>query len=485
MSIEGLDARTYSLRLEKLEKLRSMGKEPFGHRFNDRRIPIEEARRFADRKSNALVRIAGRISSLRLHGKATFIDLVDVSAKIQILLQQNVLGNDYEIVRMMDVGDIVGADGRVGRTKRGEVTLFVEKLYLLCKALIPPPEKWHGLRDTELRYRRRYVDMFTNTEVRERLLTRTRIIKCIRHLLDEMGFIEVETPVMQPLPGGAEALPFVTHHKTLDTDLYLRIALELYLKRLLVGGLEKVYEIGRIFRNEGISPQHSPEFTMLELYQAYGDYTDMMRIVEALFSQTAMSIFGTTKLSYQGKQYDLEPPYPRLKYVELFEEKVGCTPWDTETIRDKYHQKVGEEDISYEHWHAVDKLFEWNVEDELTGPIFVVDHPVELSPLAKRKADEQHCVERFEFFLAGLEMANAFTELNDPVEQRIRFEEQMERVREDGIPRKIDEDFLTALSYGMPPAGGLGVGIDRMVMFFTDTRSIREVITFPLLRPKE
>ena len=472
------EEETYRRRLQQVERLREAGIEPFGFRFLDGRVAVSEAHALVEAGDEQVVRVAGRIHAIRPHGRTTFIDIRDQSGRLQLCITRDAVGQEeYRLVKRLDAGDIIGAEGRTGRTRTGEPTLFVERFWLLAKALLPPPEKWHGLRDVELRYRRRYVDLFANPEVREKFILRSRILQEVRRIMHEEGYIEVETPMMQPIPGGAEARPFITHHNALDCDLYLRIAPELYLKRLLVGGLERVFEMGRVFRNEGLSPRHNPEFTMLEAYLAYGDYTDMMRLTERVISETARRVLKTTKIEYRGRTINLEPPFPRRRYVEIFSEYFGFEVWDEAAVA----AAARNHNIDAEwHWDRVDKLFDIAAEEQLWGPLFVVDYPVEMSPLAKRKPDDGRLVERFELFLGGMEVANAFSELNDPEEQRRRFEEQVARTG--GV---VDEDFLRALAHGMPPAGGLGIGIDRLVMVLLDLPSIRDAILFPTLRPKE
>lgn len=474
----GSEDVVYKQRVERVRRLRESGVEPYGFRFIDGRVFVDEVLSLIERGEEERLRVAGRIYAIRPHGKTTFIDIRDQTGKLQLCIIRDVVGEEgYKLVKQFDAGDIMGAEGRSGRTRTGEPTLFVERFWLLSKALFPPPEKWHGLRDVELRYRRRYVDLFANPDVRDKFVLRSRIIWKMRSILYEEGYIEVETPVMQPIPGGAEAKPFVTHHNALGCDLFLRIAPELYLKRLLVGGLERVFEIGRVFRNEGLSPRHNPEFTMMEAYLAYGDYTDMMRLTEKIIIGIARHVLGDTSIKFKGRRSHLESPFPRSSYTEIFARKFGFEVWDEERVA----EAARDHNIDAEwHWDRVDKLFDIAAEEELWGPVFVVDYPVEMSPLAKRKKDDERLVERFELFLGGMEVANAFTELNDPEEQRRRFEEQA--LRTGG---KVDKDFLRALAYGMPPAGGLGIGVDRLVMVMLDLPSIRDAILFPTLRPKE
>jgi lysyl-tRNA synthetase class 2 len=477
-----MEEEYYQERLKKLEILREKGIDPYGHKFEGV-VPVEQVVANFKEDSEEKVRVAGRIMAMRGHGKAAFFDIHDRTGKIQAYVKKNAIGDDaFEIFQMLDIGDIVGLDGPVSKTRTGELTVFVEKFELLSKALMPMPEKWHGLRDVELRYRRRYVDLFWNPEAKEVFRRRVRIIARIRELLAARGFVEAETPVLHSLAGGAAAKPFVTHHNTLNMELYMRIALELHLKRLLVGGLERVYEMSRVFRNEGISTRHSPEFTMLELYQAYGDYTTMMEITEEIFSTLAVEICGSQNVTYGEKTFNLEAPFAKRTYSELFEEHAGFSMWDETAVKKRSVElEQAQEGLSV--WALVDMLFEHYVEPNLEGPVFVIDYPVAICPLAKQKVGDPRIAERFELYVGGVEMANAFTELNDPIEQRKRFEEQVKHLVD--AQGKIDEDFVLALSYGMPPAGGLGVGIDRLVMLLTDSHSIRDVVWFPLLRPPD
>jgi lysyl-tRNA synthetase class 2 len=411
-----------------------------------------------------LVALAGRMMVKRLHGGSAFADLQDGAGRIQLFAGRDILGpKDFELFAGLDPGDVIGVKGHMFRTRRGEPTVEVQSVQLLTKALRPLPEKWHGLKDIEIRYRQRYVDLIANPEVREVFRARTKIITGLRRLLDERGFIEVETPVLQEVPGGGHARPFLTHHNSLDRDLYLRIALELHLKRLLVGGFERVYEVGRVFRNEGLSPRHNPEFTMLECYEAYADYDDVMQLVEDLIVASATSAGCPLATSYQGEAVDLTPPYRRERMADLVLEHTG-------------RKAVG---------HELNDLFEEHVQAKLRQPTFVIDYPIEISPLARPREDDPRFVERFELVVLGREYANAFTELTDPVDQRERFEGQAaKRAAGDVEAHPMDEDFLRAVEYGLPPCGGLGVGIDRLVMLLTDQPSIRDVILFPVMKPE-
>jgi len=398
----------------------------------------------------------------RVQGGLVFADLQDGAGRIQLMATRSILG-DEEFARFadLDLGDIIGVTGPIIRTKRGEITLEVQSFRLLTKSLRPLPEKWHGLKDVEIRYRQRYVDLIANPDVREVFRSRSRIITALRGLLDERGFIDVETPVLQEIPGGGHARPFMTHHNSLDRDLYLRIALELHLKRLLVGGFERVYEIGRVFRNEGLSPRHNPEFTLLECYQAYADYGDMMQLVEDMIVAAAMAAKRPLETSYEGESVNLTPPYQRERMADLVLEHTG-------------RHAVGEE---------LNDLFEEHVQPRLRQPTFVLDYPVEVSPLARPRDDDPRFVERFELIILGREYANAFTELTDPIDQRARFEAQAAlRAAGNVEAHPMDEDFLRAVEYGLPPCGGMGVGIDRLVMLITDRASIRDVILFPVMK---
>ncbi|MFH0795807.1 MAG: lysine--tRNA ligase [Candidatus Omnitrophota bacterium] len=463
-------------RQRKLKALYDRGIYPYGRRFD------RTARAAEVNDNSGPVRLAGRITALRIHGKAAFGDLSDISGVIQIYFQKDVLGSEFEVFLLLDIGDIIGVEGEPFRTRTGQMTIKVTKLILLSKSNRPLPEKWHGLKDVETRFRQRYLDLIANQDVRNIFLARSSVISRMRQYLNEQGFLEVETPMMHPIAGGAEAKPFITHHNTLDMDLYLRIAPELYLKRLLVGGLEKVYEINRSFRNEGISPLHNPEFTMLELYQAYGDYETMAEIAQNLI----LSLVPDTKSTiYQGKEIDLTPPWRRVTLRALSKEYLGVNNWynKEELVMAATKEGIpltGEET----NFDLLDSLFQVRIQPDLIAPTFVLDYPREISPLAKSKPDNEGVVERFELFIGGLEVGNAYSELNDPEEQRRRFEEKVMQNRPDRL-KVVDEDYVMALSYGMPPAGGLGIGIDRLVMLLTGCASIREVVLFPLLRPEK
>ena len=477
-------------RLDSLNRIRARGINPYPHSYHPS-YTIQEALALFEQQGENLqgMSLAGRVMAKRLMGKMAFLDIRDGSGKIQLCFRHNLLGKEkYELLQDIDIGDIIGAKGKLFRTKRGEITLEVSDFTMLCKSLRPLPEKWHGLVDTEKRYRQRYLDLISNEGVKNIFTLRSQIITAIRNFLNGRGFIEVETPVLQPQAGGALARPFVTHHHALDEDLYLRIALELHLKRLIVGGFDKVYEVGRVFRNEGISTKHNPEFTLLECYQAYSDYNDMMNLVEEMVSYIAREVLGGTRITWDGKTIDIAPPWRKLYLQEAIKNYCDIDfedyP-DTASLRSRVIELGLEVDLSKERGRLIDELISTFVEPNLTQPTFLLDYPVEMSPLAKRKRGNDHLVERFEAFINGIEVANAFTELNDPVDQRERFRQQLkEQVGSEEV-EVVDEDFLQALEYGMPPTGGLGIGIDRLVMLLTDQQSVREVILFPQLKTKE
>ena len=481
-------------RLEKLEALRARGVDPFGHRFPVTHWAGELGRRCHaagedELKQAGPVAVAGRVVALRHHGKTCFAHLRDQSGQIQLYARADGLGEGYALFTDLDVGDFIGVTGELFRTRTGELTVAVRSFEFLAKSLRPLPEKWHGLKDVETRYRRRYVDLVMNPQVRETFALKSRLIREMRAFLDARGFLEVETPMMQPIPGGAAAKPFVTHHNALDMQLYLRIAPELYLKRLVVGGLDRVYEINRSFRNEGISTQHNPEFTMLEFYQAYADYADLMVLTEEMFAHLAREILGATTLRYQGEEVNLAGPWPRLPFFEAISTAVGSAvgPETDEAVLRKAAVAAGVPEPgpgggAVGLWKDV---FDTLVEPALVQPTFITDFPIELSPLSKRKDADPRLVDRFELFVCRREIANAYTELNDPLDQRRRFEEQArERERGDEEAHWMDEDFVRALEYGMPPTAGEGIGVDRLAMLFTDSASIRDVILFPHLRPE-
>ncbi|MGM0652966.1 MAG: lysine--tRNA ligase [Bacillota bacterium] len=475
------------VRRKKLDALREKGIEPFGQKFEASHYSTDILENY-DQLEGKEVTIAGRLISVRSHGKAAFAHLQDYRGKIQVYIRQDQVGEEqYENFDLVDIGDFIGCTGEVFKTRRGEVTVNVREYTYLAKALRPLPEKWHGLKDVDLRYRQRYVDLIVNEEVRQTFIYRSKIISTMRELLNEWGFLEMETPIMQTIAGGALARPFVTHHNALDMKLYLRIATELHLKRLLVGGLDKVYEIGRIFRNEGISTIHNPEFTSVEIYQNYADYQDMMAITENLIYQIAMKVFGMGKINFQGREVDLTPPWPRETMIDIVRKYSGVDfsqlP-DEETAFDAAVKAGLEPDKGLPWGEILYMFFEEFCEEQLLDPIFVTDFPIEVSPLAKKLPSDPRLTLRFEGFIAGWEIANAFTELNDPIDQRKRFEQQLgKRESGDDEAHVMDEDFINALEHGMPPAGGLGIGIDRLVMLLTDNISIRDVILFPTLKP--
>ena len=475
-------------RRAKLERLRDAGIEPFPHGFPDRTeiAAVRESHEGLEpgEETTDRYRVAGRLTAKRGHGKASFLDLRDGTGQIQIQARVDDLGNDaYQGLLSLDVGDIVGAEGTVFTSRRGELTIRADGWELLSKALRPPPEKFHGLEDVETRYRRRELDLMANEASRELFLTRTKTVSAVRRWLDSRGFIEVETPVLQPLYGGALARPFTTHHNALDRDLYLRIATELYLKRLVVGGIDKVYELGKDFRNEGISHKHNPEFTMLEWYEAYADYNDVAEELEGLVSDVAQELLGTTELEREGETIDLAPPWRRVTLRDAINERTGIDVMDHPT-REQLAEAMGTEPDVEEGWgKLVDGLLSKEVEPTLIQPTFIVDYPVQLSPFAKRHRSEEGLVERWEAFVGGIEISNAFTELNDPDEQRRRFTEQAEeQARGDEETQPYDETFVESLEQGMPPTGGVGLGIDRLVMILTGAKSLREVLLFPAMR---
>lgn len=477
-------------RLLKLKRLKARGIDPYPPRVERTHTASEALQAFEHGDSKAPVKVVGRLMSIRVMGRAAFAHIADGSGQIQIYLRQDALGEErYEHFRKdFDIGDFIAVEGTLFRTRMGEITVRVEGFTMLAKSLHPLPEKWHGLKDVETRYRQRYLDLIANEEVRQIFVIRSRIISAMRRFLDERGFLEVETPILQPIYGGAAARPFVTYHHALDRKLYLRIADELYLKRLIIGGYERVYEISKDFRNEGVSTKHNPEFTMMECYQAYADYNDIMELTEQMISIIAEEILGTKQVVYQGQAVDLTPPWSRVTLREAILKHSGVDVAaypDRPSILARIEELGLKVDIKPTWGKLVDALFSEYVEPKLIQPVFIIDYPLELSPLAKRKRDNPRVVERFEAFIGGIEVANAFSELNDPLDQRERFLEQIER-REAGDEEAhpMDEDYVLALMYGMPPTGGLGLGVDRLVMFFTDQTSIREAILFPQLRAK-
>lgn len=477
------------VRRDKLEELRAMGIDPFGQRFDRDTNALEVQNNFTGLEGQT-VKIAGRIMSKRRHGKAGFANLQDLSGHIQLYFRQDDLGEQkYDLFKKLDIGDILGITGEVFRTQKGEISIHARDLVYLSKSLHPLPEKWHGLKDVELRYRQRYVDLIVNPEVKEVFVKRSRVIKEMRNYMDERGFLEVETPMMHPIAGGAVARPFITHHNALDMNLYLRIAPELYLKRLIVGGLEKVYEINRNFRNEGISTRHNPEFTMMEVYQAYADYEVMMDLTENMIATVVERVNGSMVVEMEGQRIDFTPPWQRISMLEAIEKYTGVnftaikTDEEARTAARSLNMEVNGETTRGD---LINEVFEEFVEEKLIQPTFVYGHPLEISPLAKKNADNPQFTDRFEVFIMQREIANAFSELNDPIDQKERFQKQVEkRTKGDGEAHMMDEDYINALEYGMPPAGGLGIGIDRLVMLITSSPSIRDVILFPTLRIKE
>lgn len=481
------------VRREKLATYREKGLDPFGDKFERTSEAKELQEAYGEftkeelEEKNAKVIIAGRIMTKRGKGKAGFAHIQDATGQIQIYVRKNDVGDDaYDVFKTIDIGDIVGVKGTVFKTNVGELSVHAAEFYILTKALRPLPDEYYGLKDVELRYRKRYLDLITNAKSRETFILRSKIIDSMRRHLNEQGFLEVETPMMHAIPGGASARPFETHHNALDIPLYMRIAIELHLKRLIVGGIEKVYEIGRVFRNEGVSTRHNPEFTMIELYEAYADYQDIMTLTENLIANIAEDVLGTTTITYGEDVIDLKPQWKRQHMVDAIKEKTGVDFWKemtTEEARElaKEHGVKIENGMVY--GHIVNEFFEQKVEEELVQPTFIYGHPVEISPLAKRNKEDERFTDRFELFIVRREHANAFSELNDPIEQRARFKAQVEE-REQGNDEAhlMDEDFLEALEYGMPPTGGLGIGIDRLVMLLTNASSIRDVLLFPQMR---
>jgi lysyl-tRNA synthetase, class II len=468
-------------RIKKLDALKAAGAEPFGKRFDGATPAGELAARYAELETKP-VTAAGRITGMRWFGKAVFIDLRDWTGKIQVHAKKDKIGEaGWKVFENVHAGDLCAFGGTLGKTKTGEVTIFADQFTFLTKALRPLPEKWHGVSDPEIRYRQRYLDLVSNPDVLQKFIKRTKIISRMRRFLDDRGYVEVETPMMHSIPGGASARPFVTHHNALDMKLFLRIALEIPLKKLLVGGLEKVYEIGRVFRNEGIDTQHNPEFTMVELYHAYGDLRTMMELVETLTVSLAKEVAGGTKLPFGEAEVDLTPPWPKLDFMTLLREKAGVDPNDLAACVKKLEAAHVPLPPNSGKVEILDELFSRFVQPGLKDACFVVNQPIEMTPLCKELPDRPGFADRFEFYAAGFELANAYSELNDPLVQRQRLLAQAggDEMSREG---KIDEDFLGALEHGMPPAGGIGIGIDRLVMLLTNNPSIREVILFPLMR---
>ncbi|MCD7975452.1 MAG: lysine--tRNA ligase [Phascolarctobacterium sp.] len=478
------------VRLEKMRKMEEHDWQPFGHRFECTDHASDIAANFEELAAKeTVVRLAGRIMAIRGHGKTCFMDMMDKSGRIQIYVRKDAVGEEnYLLIKLMDIGDIVGVSGTVFRTHMGELSVKASSLEVLAKALRPLPEKWHGLKGIEMRYRQRYVDLIVNPVVRDTFVKRSQIVKSVREILDSRDFLEVETPIMHSIAGGAAARSFITYHNALDRYLYMRIAPELYLKRLIVGGLERVYELGRVFRNEGIDIKHNPEFTIVEIYQAFADYKDMMELTEIIVSQTAKNVLGTMKITYEGQDIDLTPPWNRLTMIEAVAKYTGqdfMGVADIETAR----QMAASINVPIEKKYGIGKIinacFEEHVEEKLIQPTFITGHPKEISPLAKSSAEDPEITDRFEGFIYAREICNGFTELNDPIDQRERFLKQVEeRAAGDDEAHMMDEDFVNTLEYGLPPTGGLGIGIDRLVMFLTGSSSIRDVLFFPHMRNK-
>lgn len=476
------------VRRNKLADLKKAGKDPFRIVKYDVDSNSAEIIDNFETMEGKMVSVAGRLMSKRGMGKASFSDIQDRYGKVQLYVRIDEIGEEaYEEFKKFDIGDIVGIKGEVFKTHKGEISIKVKQITLLSKSLQPLPEKWHGLKDPDLRYRQRYVDLIVNPDVRKTFILRSKIIKAVRKYLDERGFLEVDTPLLNTIPGGASARPFITHHNTLDIDLYLRIAPELYLKRLIVGGLEKVYEMGRMFRNEGMSVKHNPEFTMMEVYEAYTDYKGMMDLAEGLISTVALEVLGTTKITYQGQEIDLTPPWNRMTMVEAVQKYAGVDfsqiNTNEEAIKIARERNVHIEE-NMTKGEVLNAFFEEYAEQHFVQPTFIYDYPVEISPLTKRKPDDPDFTERFELFITCREMGNAYSELNDPIEQKERFISQMKkREAGDEEANMMDDDFINALEYGMPPTGGLGIGIDRLIMLLTDSYSIRDVLLFPTMKP--
>ena len=471
-------------RLEKLDKITALGHDPWGQRFDDHMsiADVRDAVPGESGEAGSAARIAGRIMLRRKAGKLRFYDIKDQTGRIQLLFSRGDLtAEQWALMSALDLGDLIGIDGVTWRTDAGEASVKVTQLTVLCKSLSQPPEKFHAVKDVETLLRQRHLDLIYNDGVLDRMLQRSGIIDSVRQTLRGQKFHEVETPVLHSIAGGAAARPFITHHNTMDMELYLRIALELHLKRLMVGGIERVFEIGRVFRNEGVDATHNPEFTMIEIYQAYGDYRSMMDLTEQIVINAAQSVCGSLVIPWGDETIDFTPPWPRRPYAELFAEHAGCEMTDSAAVEAKA-QSLGIETAGKHPDVLISDVFEETVEDHLQGPVFVVDYPASICPLTKRKQDNPEIAERFELFVKGMELANAYTELNDPCLQEKLFETQLEGLSEEDSMAKIDHDFVKALKVGMPPAGGLGIGIDRLVMLLTNSRSIRDVIFFPLLR---
>lgn len=484
------------VRREKLHNLREQGIDPFGKRFertnstNDLLSLYGEFSKEELEEKEISVSIAGRIMTKRGKGKAGFAHIQDLHGQVQIYVRKDAVGDEeYELFKTADLGDLVGIEGKVFKTNVGELSVKATGFTLLTKSLRPLPDKYHGLKDVEQRYRQRYLDLITSMESRETFVTRSKIIREMRRYLDDNGYLEVETPMMHAIAGGASARPFTTHHNALDMELYMRIAIELHLKRLIVGGLEKVYEIGRVFRNEGVSTRHNPEFTMIELYEAYADYNDIMKLTEDMVAHIAKKVLGTTTIQYGDYEINLEPEWTRLHMVDAIKQYSGADFWNpmsVEEARELAKEHNVEIKDTMEVGHIINEFFEQKVEDKLIQPTFIYGHPVEISPLAKKNDEDPRFTDRFELFIVAREHANAFTELNDPIDQKERFEAQLkEREQGNDEAHMMDDDYIEALEYGMPPTGGLGIGIDRLVMLLTNAPSIRDVLLFPAMRHKQ
>ena len=476
-------------RIDKMHKIEEHGWRPFGHRFEWTHRSADVKEQFeALAEAEAEVKLAGRVMAIRGHGKTCFMDMQDKTGRMQLYVRKDVLGEeDYSLVKMMDIGDTIGVTGIPFRTHMGEVSIKVVKMEMLSKSLRPLPEKWHGLKDIETRYRQRYVDLIVNPEVRDTFVKRSQIIRSVREVLDSHDFLEVETPILNTIAGGAAARPFISYHNALDMQVYMRIAPELYLKRLIVGGMDRVYELGRVFRNEGIDNRHNPEFTSVEIYQAFADYRDMMDLTEEVVVKTALKVLGTTKITYEGVEIELASPWKRISMIDAVKEYSG-KDFTNVTDLEEARAIAKELNVAIEPTFGIGKIinacFEEYVEDKLIQPTFITGHPKEISPLAKSNPDNPEITDRFEAYIYGREICNGFTELNDPIDQRERFLKQVEeRANGDEEANMMDEDFVNALEYGLPPTGGLGIGIDRLVMFLTDSSTIRDVLFFPTMKP--
>ncbi|WP_404406696.1 lysine--tRNA ligase [Jeotgalibacillus malaysiensis] len=495
MSHEELNDQ-FRVRREKMEAIREQGNDPFGKRFDRTHASKDIKSEFGELSKEDLdettheVTVAGRIMTKRGKGKAGFAHIQDLQGQIQLYVRKDAVGEEaYELFNTADLGDIVGVNGTIFRTKVGELSIKATSFELLSKSLRPLPEKFHGLKDVEQRYRQRYLDLITSEDSKNTFITRSKIIQSMRRYLDSNGYLEVETPMLHSIAGGAAARPFITHHNALDMELYMRIAIELHLKRLIVGGLEKVYEIGRVFRNEGVSTRHNPEFTMIELYEAYADYNDIMDLTENMIAHIAKEVLGTTVIPYGDFEVDLTPKWTRLHMVDAIKNETGVDFWK-QMSNEEAHALAKEHGIdvkdNMEYGHIVNEFFEQKVEETLIQPTFIYGHPLEISPLAKKNPEDERFTDRFELFIVGREHANAFTELNDPIDQRERFEAQMkEKAEGNDEAHEMDDDFIEALEYGMPPTGGLGIGIDRVVMLLTNSPSIRDILLFPLMRHRD